>query len=241
MTKKPTINIAHVYAREMNIYGDNGNVLTLKRRLEWRGFNIRLEQLNVGDSKKLAGFDIVIGGGGQDSGQEVVQDDLVRYAPEFRSAHTDGVVMLMICGMYQLFGEYFLTADGKKISGVNIFDLVTIGGPTRMIGNISVDSDFGRLVGFENHSGETTLGKGQLALGTITKGNGNNSKTNDEGAQSVNTFGTYMHGPLLPKNPQFADELIGRALARKGYQEKLELLEDELEHSANEHASSLQY
>lgn len=127
----------------------------------------------------------------------------------------DGVVMLTICGTYQLFGHRFVTQEQKEIKGISLFDLETFGSDERMIGNVIGESEFGTLVGFENHSGKTFLGEDQKALASVTQGAGNNGESGEEGAVYKNVFGTYFHGPILPKNPVFADELINRALNRK--------------------------
>jgi len=211
MTK---IHIVHLYPSEMNIYGDTGNRLILEKRLEWRGYQPVVQMVGVGQ-KIPKQADIILGGGGQDSGQMLVVDDLQTKKTDLQAMHKDGVVMLMICGMYQLFGNYFQTSEGDKLKGIGIFDLVTAAGDKRLIGNIKTQTPFGQLVGYENHSGLTTLGKDQNWLGKCDKYRGNNGKDQTEGAISGNVFGSYLHGPMLSKNPHFADELIRRALERK--------------------------
>lgn len=209
------ITIAQLYGQDMNIYGDNGNILTLVKRLEWRGYKTKLVHLEVG-SKLPVDVDIIVGGGGQDAGQDKVKVDLKRKKDELTTAANNGVVMLMICGMYQLFGHKFITSENVTIEGISIFDMITKAGNKRIIGNVVVRTDeFGKLVGFENHSGQTYLSESQQALGIVIKGEGNNDRTNEEGAVTNNVFGTYLHGPVLPKNPLFADGLIKRALQRK--------------------------
>lgn len=235
---KKTIKIVHLYPREMNIYGDNGNVLVLRRRLEWRNYKVELEPVGVGH-KFPKDTDIIIGGGGQDSGQVTIQDDLVKKAAELKAMADDGVVMLMICGMYQLFGHHFLTIGGEKLKGIGYFDMMTIGGPKRLIGNIKTSSPFGRLTGYENHSGLTTLAGGQASLGTAKKGQGNNGHDKTEGAIKNNVFGSYMHGPVLSKNPVLADYLLRKAVERR-YNQKLQgSLDDNLEYQAAKIAASL--
>lgn len=241
MRNSKTINIRHLYAREMNVYGDNGNVVVLKSRLERRGYEVDVRQVNVGDVDILKGADIIVGGGGQDSGQLKVKKDLQDRSTTLHDASSDGVAMLMICGMFQLFGEYFITREESKIGGLGIFNLHTEGAQQRMIGNVLVDTEFGELVGFENHSGKTILDKEQRALGRVIKGSGNNGISGEEGAVANNTFGSYLHGPLLPKNPIFADELIRRAVERKYGHSELEPLDDSLENAAFEHAKTLSY
>lgn len=237
MVVNPVV-IVHLYGREMNIYGDTGNVLALRRRLEWRGIPVRVDRVNVGDPYDLRAADVVVAGGGEDSAQVAIGGDLLERGPNARAAVSDGVVFLTVCGTYQLFCRRFVTAAGTEIPGIGVFDAETIGGGTRMIGNIVVDSRWGRLVGFENHSGRTMLAAGQASLGRVTRGYGNNDTSPEEGAVTVNCFGTYLHGSVLPKNPAFADELLRRALARRGETEALVLLDDRVELAAAQAAST---
>jgi hypothetical protein len=232
------ITVVHLYPREMNIYGDTGNVIALRRRLEWRGIPTRVEAVGISGEYDFTKADIVVAGGGEDLSQMRVADDLQSRAGEVRRAVEDGVVFLTVCGTYQLFGHRFVTADGEEIPGIGVFDAETIGGGTRMIGNIVVDSPVGAMVGFENHSGRTMLGSGQAAIGTVVRGFGNNDTTGEEGAVTVNAFGTYLHGSVLPKNPLFADDLIARALRRQGESGELEPLDDSVERAAAESAAS---
>jgi hypothetical protein len=232
------ITVVHLYPRVMNIYGDTGNVIALRRRLEWRGIEARVDAVGVGDDYDLSAADIVVAGGGEDLSQMRVAGDLQARAGAIHRAVEDGVVFLTVCGTYQLFGHRFVTADGEVIPGIGVFDCETIGGGTRMIGNIVVDSPVGTMVGFENHSGRTMLGSGQAALGTVVRGFGNNDTTEEEGAVTVNAFGTYLHGSVLPKNPAFADDLIARALRRRGKSGELEPLDDSVERAAQESAAS---
>ncbi len=211
--KNMKIKLCHLYRKEMNIYGDTGNVLALKWRLEQRG--IEVESISCGIGEKIpTDVDIIFSGGGQDSGQYEVQSDLTKKRKLLQDFHEDGKVMLTICGMYQLFGHRFKTPEGN-IEGVSIFDMETLAGTDRLIGNVVSESKYGTLVGFENHSGRTYLNDTRTSLGKISKGAGNNGEDETEGALSINTFGTYLHGPLLPKNPILADEIIRRALERK--------------------------
>jgi len=228
-----TINLVHLYPDEMNIYGDNGNLLTLQKRLEWRGYKVAVKRVGIGDSVP-SNTDILISGGGQDSGQFDVERDIGKKRAQLQSLSDAGVVMLVICGTYQLFGHRFITSDNKVLNGISIFDAHTVAEQKRLIGNVIVDSPFGEIVGFENHSGQTHLGAGQTYLGRVTKGNGNNLATKGEGAVTNNVFGSYLHGPMLPKNPHFADELIARALHNKFGSRKLKELEDDLERAAFE-------
>lgn len=232
------LTIVHLYPQEMNIYGDRGNVITLLKRCEWRGIETELVNVGPGDKFDFTKADIVFGGGGQDSGQLLVRDDLLKREKNIRQAADDGVAMLMVCGLYQLFGRGFTTIEGHEIPGINVFAARTRGSDHRMIGNIIVDSPHGQLVGFENHSGETILEAGQKPLGKVTKGYGNNYSGVHEGAITNNAYGTYLHGPVLPKNPALADALILAALQRRyGAKTKLKNLDNQLEHKASELAS----
>lgn len=230
---KRHLTIAHLYPREMNIYGDVGNIISLQRRLEWRGFQGRVVQVEPGQSIDWDDVDLVFGGGGQDSNQLVTGEDLLRHGGSLRALASDGVPMLMICGLYQLFCHGFTTADGREIPGIGVFKAQTIGGSVRMIGNMVVETErFGRLVGFENHSGQTRLEAGQSPLGSVVKGYGNNPTSKREGALSANAIGTYLHGPVLPKNPRLADDLLLCGLRRRYNIQELLPLDDSLEQLA---------
>ena len=229
--------VAHLYPAEMNIYGDTGNVLALRRRLEWRGFDVEVRRIGLGDRADLREADVVVAGGGEDRSQLLVAGDLQERAIDVHRAVEDGVVFLTVCGTYQLFGRRFVTHTGEEIPGIGVFAAETVGGGTRMIGNVIVDSPWGRLVGFENHSGRTFLDDGQAALGTVVQGEGNNDTTPEEGAVVANCFGTYLHGSVLPKNPGYADELLRRALERRGAVTELRALDDSVERAAAESAA----
>lgn len=211
---KNTINIVMLYPREMNIYGDHGNLEYLTRRAELYGLLVKQLNYNLGDNFPTEA-DIILGGGGQDSGQRKIVDDLLKIGPELRNFAKAGAPMLVICGFYQLFGRYFLTKEGKKIPGIGIFDAYTEAGTKRLIGNVTAEWENYELVGYENHSGLTFLDKGQQPLAQIVSGAGNNGQDGTEGACRFNAFGSYLHGPLLPKNPRFADELLRIAVRRK--------------------------
>lgn len=224
--------IAHLYPRRMNIYGDTGNVITLSRRLEWRSIPYRIDLVPVGAEYDLLGADVVVAGGGEDISQIEVARDLAERSDNVHAAVDAGVAFLVVCGSYQLFGRRFVAADGSVLSGIGVFDAETVGGEGRMIGNVIVLSDVGRLVGFENHGGRTMLDAGQAALGRVIKGHGNNDTGSDEGAVTNHCFGTYLHGSVLPKNPGFADELLRRGMERRHGPVSLEPLDDELEMTA---------
>lgn len=209
------ITVLQLYPRDMNIYGDWGNVLTLKRRLEWHGYKVKLLEYNQGDVFPEEA-DIIVGGGGQDSGQDSIQIDLLKIGPTLRKMADDDTPMLMICGLYQLFGKFFKTQDGHVIEGIGLLDIETHAGPERLIGNIvTTSSEFGDIIGYENHSGQTYLGKDVEPLGKVIKGAGNNGQDDTEGARFKNVIATYMHGSLLPKNPAISDFLIEQAVRNK--------------------------
>lgn len=207
------LHILHLYPNEMNIYGDRGNLMTLQRRAEWHGYE-PVTHFHHAGQKLPQTVHVVLGGGGQDAAQSGIQADVLRIGSELQALARSGVPMIMICGMYQLFCHRFVTAthDNQEIKGIGIFDAETIASPERMVGNIAIQTkEFGTLYGFENHSGRTLLAPGQAPLGTVLRGNGNNGQDRTEGARSFNTFGAYLHGPMLPNNPRFADALLGMA------------------------------
>lgn len=234
-----TINILHLYPKEMNLYGDHGNVLALQRRCEWRGIKANIIHHEPGDTIP-DNIDIIFGGGGQDSGQSKIEADLQRIAPQLKNYIEQDTPALVICGLYQLFGNYFETSDGHRIEGAHILDIKTVGGPTRLIGNIAIQTpEFGEVVGYENHSGLTYRADDVLAFGTVLTGAGNNGEDLSEGARYKNCIGTYLHGPILPKNPRVADFLILKALERQsGKTQKLTPLNDRIEQAAHKVAVS---
>ena len=220
--------LVHLYPREMNIYGDTGNVIVLRRRMQWRGLGVRVVPVSVGDPLPHDA-DILLGGGGQDAAQGEIGADFAARGAELRAMADDGVVMLTICGTYQMLGHEFVTNEGVRIAGVGVLDVVTHGQSVRLIGNNYVETpDAGRLVGYENHSGLTELGPGVAPLGRTQAGRGNNGTDRTEGAVRDNIIGTYLHGPVLAKSARFADNLLQRALQRRGLDESLEPLDDSL-------------
>lgn len=231
--------IGYLYGDLMNIYGDLGNIIALKKRCEWRGINLEVKQISVGSSLKKGDVDLYFFGGGQDQQQSTVAKDLARIGKIIRSEVDCGVPLLAICGGYQLLGAYYKPLQGPKLPGISLFRAYTQAGHTRMIGNIVIDSRFGRLVGFENHSGQTFLEKSAQALGKVKSGFGNNGQDQQEGCIYKNAIGCYMHGSLLPKNPKLADFLIKTALEVKyGKSADLVPLDDELENKAHYFAVS---
>lgn len=232
------LKILHLYPKEMNLYGDHGNVLALVKRCEWRGIKAEVIAHEPGDPIP-DDIDIIFGGGGQDSNQNKIEDDLRHIALDLKKLVENDVPTLVICGLYQLFGDYFETSEGQKIKGVSVIDITTKGGPERLIGNIVLNTaEFGEVVGYENHSGLTALGKKAKPFGTVIKGYGNNGDDFTEGARYKNCIGTYLHGPVLPKNPRVADWLILKAIERKQPKTKLERLNDSIENRAHKVAAS---
>lgn len=209
------ITLLQLYPQDMNIYGDHGNALVLQRRLQWRGYQVDARSYNPGDTFP-DDVDLIVGGGGQDSGQGKIEADLLALGPRLRDLADADVPMLMVCGLYQLFGHSFETVSGEVLEGIGVLDCTTYGKTERLIGNTIVDSDeFGAIVGYENHSGQTFLGPGATPLGRVRLGSGNNTVDGTEGARYRNVIGTYLHGSVLPKNPAIADFLIATAVRRK--------------------------
>ncbi|MBQ2645552.1 glutamine amidotransferase [bacterium] len=220
------LTIAHLYPKLLNIYGDFGNVLTLKYRCEKRGIDVDIINIDIGDKINPEQNDIYFIGGGQDKQQIEVSKELQKQKDSLMQAANNGKVFLAICGGYQLLGKYYQPNNGEKLLGIGILDAYTIAGNKRFIGNVTAKSDFLKpktLVGFENHAGLTYLQENTDPIAKVLVGNGNNSKDGFEGARKNNVFGTYLHGSVLPKNPHFADYLIKTALSVK-YQKDIELL-----------------
>lgn len=226
-TSNGTITLLQLYPNDMNIYGDNGNLLVLSRRLEWYGYKPEIIRYNLGD-KLPATADLVVGGGGQDSGQDKVHTDLLKIGAQLKDWAEDGVPMLLICGLYQLFGHSFKTLQNNFLEGIGLLDVKTYGTNERLIGNIvTFNPEFGELIGYENHSGQTYLGDKVEPLGSVIKGAGNNSKDGHEGARYKNVVGTYLHGPILAKNPVLADFFIKAAVLRKYREFSHDLIDDQ--------------
>lgn len=223
------LKLAHLYPQLLNIYGDMGNVLAIKKRCEWRGINIEIDEINIGD--KIGEHDIYFIGGGQDAQQIEVSQELQRHKRFLQDELDRMAVFLGICGGYQLMGHYYQPHNGDKLPGISIIDAYTVAGEKRFIGNVTVHTDLvepDTLVGFENHSGLTYLSGETTPIGKVLTGNGNNGKDKTEGARYKNAFGTYLHGSFLPKNPHFTDYLIELALGIKP-----EPLDDEIEYTAH--------
>lgn len=226
------IRIGFMYPALMDLYGDKGNVTVLKRRLEWRNIPVSVEEIQPGGTIPLQDYDILMMGGGMDRDQEIVAADLKDRRDSLKAAIDSGTVVLAVCGSYQLLGHYFQPLEGDRIEGVGLIDLHTEAGTKRLVGNVAIETPFGTVVGYENHSGRTFLGKDIKPLGKVLAGYGNNAQDGFEGAISGTVFGTYLHGPLLPKNPNLADHLLSLALARKGHQ-PLPPLDDTFEELAH--------
>jgi CobQ-like glutamine amidotransferase family enzyme len=227
----------------MNIYGDRGNIMCLRHRCQARGIGFELTELAMGERLDAAAFDLIFAGGAQDREQRVVVDDLMATkADALREAVEDDVVVLAVCGAYQLFGKYYRDASGEKLAGVGVFDLHTEHPgeeAPRLIGNIVIEWEGRTVVGFENHGGRTYLGAGVRPLAKVKSGRGNNGTDGTEGAVYRNAFGTYVHGSLLPKNPALADHLIATALQRRYGDLGLPSIDDRLEIKAHAAALSL--
>jgi len=223
----------------MSVYGDRGNVLALVRRAEWRGIEIAVGELSLDDELDPTDVDLIFFGGGQDREQAVVSPDFLRQKGDaVRTAVEAGVALLSVCGGYQLLGRSYTTVDGQELPGAGLFDVRSVPGPKRHIGNVLIETDLDgerrTLVGFENHSGRTFLGPGARPLGRTIVGAGNNGEDATEGAVYRSAIGCYLHGSLLPKNPWLADYLLARALRhRVGEAVALQPLDDRLENQAH--------
>jgi CobQ-like glutamine amidotransferase family enzyme len=244
------LTIHHLYADMMNLYGDRGNVISIKKRCEWRGIPVEAVDVGLGESIRPTGCDLFLFGGGQDREQALLADDLAgSKGADLRAIVEDGGVVLGVCGGYQLMGHFYETPEGEKLPGVGVFDLHTQPrkpDEERLIGNVLVrcrapedenDGTWREIVGFENHGGRTYLGDEVEPLGKVVVGYGNNGKDGTEGARCLNAYGTYLHGSLLPKNPWLSDQLILSALRRVDDSFELEPLDDAAERRAFESVS----
>ena len=232
------LRLLALYPEQMNIYADRGNIVFLQRRCEWRGIGFAYAAAGPGDAVDPAAHDLLYLGGGQDRDQRAVAADMVAGKRDALAAAVgDGAVLLAVCGGYQLLGHSYQLAD-ERLPGLGLAELETVRGPgERLIGNVAIEADLGdgprTIAGFENHGGRTQLGAGARPLGRVLKGFGNNGEDGFEGVRRDNLFGTYLHGPLLPKNAWLADRLIALALERRyGAAPDLEPLDDALERAA---------
>lgn len=238
--EKFQIVVGYLYGDLMNIYGDTGNIMALQKRAQWRGIEVKLKVKSLKSKIKPGECNLYFFGGGQDQAQQTVASDL-EFSGKGKIIKQEverEVPLLSICGGYQLLGDFYQPHQGPKLKGVSLFPAYTKASFDRMIGNIVIETMFGKLVGFENHSGKTYLKKGAAPLGMVVKGFGNNGKDQTEGCLYKNAIGCYMHGSLLPKNPKLADWLLQKALEVK-YGKKIDLkpLDDRLELQAHQKAT----
>ena len=238
----PDLRIAHLYPDLLRTYGDRGNLLALSRRSEWRGFSVAIEPVSRGDPMAVRP-DIVLVGGGTDRVQEAIGADLLSRQAALADAVGDGTVILGICGGYQLLGHSYVDGEGREIPGLGLLDAETTARSPRIIGRVraraTVWGHAFELFGFENHGGRTVLGPAAEALATVPRKQGNNGDDGTEGAVQGSILGTYLHGPVLPANPELADAILERALARVTGGGPLQPLDDSAEHEAHELARRL--
>lgn len=233
-----TLRICHLYPDLLNLYGDRGNILCMRRRLEWRGIAAEVTEVSAGETADFAQFDLFFIGGGQDFEQEVLLSDLkAGKDAELKAAIADGKTVLAVCGGYQMLGNYYKTWDGHQCDFIGAVDFYTVGSKDRTIGNFLFEclpeSGGSTVVGFENHSGKTFLGPGVSPLGKVLTGGGNNGEDGFEGVRYHNVFGTYSHGPVLPKNPQLCDFILQTALRSRYPELTLQPLDDTAENAAH--------
>jgi lipid II isoglutaminyl synthase (glutamine-hydrolysing) len=236
-----TIRVGHLYPDYLNIYADRGNIAVLARRAEWRGHELEVRQIGVGDLVRPGEHDLLYVGGGQDREQALIAQDLAAKGEGVLAAAANGAAVLAVCGGYQLLGRSYRDLDGADLPGVGLFPLETVAGDRRMIGDVLLECELepgeGRtLAGFENHAGRTRLDAGAQPLGRVVAGFGNDGESGAEGCRVGRAVGTYLHGPLLPRNPWFADWLLGQALAHAAGAAdapKLEPVADDLEAEAH--------
>jgi lipid II isoglutaminyl synthase (glutamine-hydrolysing) len=235
------LRVLWLYPDHMNIYADRGNIAVLERRCAWRGIRFSLARCGPGEHVDPAAHELLYVGGGQDRDQALVAHDLVETKrAAIEAALARDAAMLAVCGGYQLLGHSYELPGGESLPGLGVVDLRTVREPgRRLIGNVVIEADVGggprRLAGFENHGGRTYLGPAEQPLGRVTSGFGNNGKDGQEGVRRGRLIGTYLHGPLLPKNAWLADVLIAWALdARHGEGPALEALDDRLEERAHD-------
>ena len=224
------LTIVHLFPELLNLYGDGGNVIALTRRLQWRGLPVEVREIGMGDAMDFSQADIVFIGGGADREQMIVKDAMVARKSELSAYVADGGVLLAVCGGYQFLGHSY-AMDDVVVEGLGVIDMETVRGEGRLIGNAVIQSDIcdAPIVGFENHGGPDAKPLGRVLGKTF----GNNGEDGFEGVHQGNLIGTYLHGPLLPKNPQVADYLIARAFDRRGDALELAPLDDAVELEAN--------
>jgi lipid II isoglutaminyl synthase (glutamine-hydrolysing) len=233
------IVVGHLYPDYLNIYADRGNIAVLARRAAWRGHELEVHPVSVGEPVAPGEHDLLYVGGGQDREQALVAEDLVAKADGVRAAVDGGAAVLAVCGGYQLLGRSYRDFHGEDLPGIGLFPLDTVAGDRRMIGDVLLECELEpgivrTLAGFENHAGRTRLDPGAEPLGRVVAGFGNDGESGFEGCRVGRAVGTYLHGPLLPRNPWFADWVLAQALAhRGGALPMFEPLSDDLEHEAH--------
>ena len=233
------IRVGHLYPDYLNIYADRGNIAVFASRARARGHELDVRAISIADAVPAGEIDLFYVGGGQDREQALVASDLAAKAAPLRAAVEDGAAFLAVCGGYQLLGRYYRDVQGTELPGIGLLPLHTVAGDRRMIGDVLLDCAWagpGRtLAGFENHAGRTHLDEGAEPLGRVVAGFGNDGETGFEGCRWRRAYGTYLHGPLLPRNPWFADRLLAEALAHAtgGDPEELAPLSDDLEAAAH--------
>ena len=238
------LKIGHLYPTLMSVAADRGNLFSIERRSRWRGIGIEVEPIYVKQTPDFTKYDLILLHGAADREMEVASKDIQHKASSLREAAEAGTVFLSVCAGYQLLGHYYKPFNGPELKGIGLLDLYTDGGGTRFMTHMALECTFDQkgtktLVGYENHSGRTYLGSKTEPLGKVLAGWGNNSKDGGEGAIYKNVFGSYMHGPILPKNPWFTDFLIQRGLELRYGKVELEPLDDTTENAAHEAALKL--
>ena len=229
------IRVGHLYPDYLNIYADRGNIAVFSARAEARGHELDVRAIGMNDAVPAGEIDLFYIGGGQDREQELVAHDLARKSEPLRDAVERGAVFLAVCGGYQLLGRFYRDVAGTELPGIGLLPLHTVAGDRRMIGDVLLDCAWAgeTLAGFENHAGRTILDEGAEPLGRVVSGFGNDGASGFEGCRYKRAYGTYLHGPLLPRNPWFADRLLAEALAHTGVEARLEPLPDDLERDAH--------
>lgn len=228
------LKIAHLYPDLLNLYGDMGNITTIKKRCEWRNIEIQVDSVYGDEKVNFTDYDLIFLGGGSDREQLLVRDKLFAMKKEISSYVNDGGVLLAVCGGYQLLGSYY-KLEKETIQGLEILDIQTEIGKTRLISDVVLESEeFGTIVGFENHGGRTNI-NGHKPLGKVLYGSGNNGTDSKEGVVYKNVIATYLHGSLLPKNPVLADHIIKKMLELRGMPTDLSPLDDSVELSAHKY------
>jgi lipid II isoglutaminyl synthase (glutamine-hydrolysing) len=234
-----SLSVGHLFPDYLNIYADRGNIAVLTGRAAWRGYQLEVQALGAGSEIRPGAHDLYYVGGGQDREQALIAPELARLGPALHEAFEGGAAFLAVCGGYQLLGRYYRDQSGEELPGVGLLPLHTVAGTRRMIGDVLLECELepGRpqtLAGFENHAGRTILDPGANPLGRVVAGFGNDGESGYEGCRVGRAIGTYLHGPLLPRNPWLADWLLAQAIAhRTGEVPSFEALSDQLERQAH--------